>query len=189
MWDVPSQSFVTYGYALGKWRQGGTVVDPIINPGEAFYCQLNTASPLSIPFTGTASTSPTPIPGFTPTTLDYLLGSQTYDPTPGATYNYYDITGYAPVAGVSLFVPDGTAISGTPYSSPLEWNQYEYDGTSWHFGSSTGPVTSEPQILLAEGVWIGPSEVPEPTTMIAGALLLLPFGASILRLLCKTRTA
>ncbi|MGD0351650.1 MAG: hypothetical protein ABSB84_15250 [Verrucomicrobiota bacterium] len=31
--------------------------------------------------------------------------------------------------------------------------------------------------------------VPEPTTMIAGALLLLPFGASTLRLLRKTRTA
>jgi hypothetical protein len=35
---------------------------------------------------------------------------------------------------------------------------------------------------------IGPSAVPEPTTMIAGALLLLPFGASTLRILRK-RTA
>jgi hypothetical protein len=31
--------------------------------------------------------------------------------------------------------------------------------------------------------------VPEPTTMIAGALLLLPFGASTLRLLRKNRKA
>jgi hypothetical protein len=31
--------------------------------------------------------------------------------------------------------------------------------------------------------------VPEPTTMIAGALLLLPFGASTLRFLRKNRTA
>jgi hypothetical protein len=31
--------------------------------------------------------------------------------------------------------------------------------------------------------------VPEPTTMLAGALLLLPFGASTLRILRKTRTA
>jgi hypothetical protein len=31
--------------------------------------------------------------------------------------------------------------------------------------------------------------VPEPTTMIAAALLLLPFGASTLRILRKTRTA
>jgi hypothetical protein len=33
------------------------------------------------------------------------------------------------------------------------------------------------------------SAVPEPTTMIAGALLLLPFGATTLRMLRKTRTA
>jgi|ERR1035438_3449382 hypothetical protein len=32
-------------------------------------------------------------------------------------------------------------------------------------------------------------QVPEPTTMIAGALLLLPFGASTLRMLRKNRTA
>ena len=31
--------------------------------------------------------------------------------------------------------------------------------------------------------------VPEPTTMIAGALLLLPFGASTLRILRKNRVA
>ena len=31
--------------------------------------------------------------------------------------------------------------------------------------------------------------VPEASTMIAGALLLLPFGASTLRILRKTRTA
>jgi hypothetical protein len=33
------------------------------------------------------------------------------------------------------------------------------------------------------------SNVPEPTTMLAGALLLLPFGASTLRILRKSRTA
>jgi hypothetical protein len=36
---------------------------------------------------------------------------------------------------------------------------------------------------------ITPAPVPEPTTMIAGALLLLPFGASTLRMLRKSRTA
>jgi hypothetical protein len=33
------------------------------------------------------------------------------------------------------------------------------------------------------------SPVPEPTTMIAGALLLLPFGASTLRFVRRNRTA
>ena len=35
----------------------------------------------------------------------------------------------------------------------------------------------------------GVTECPEPTTMIVGALLLLPFGASALRLLRKSRKA
>ena len=34
-----------------------------------------------------------------------------------------------------------------------------------------------------------PTPIPEPTTMIAGALLLLPFGASTLRILRKNRAA
>jgi hypothetical protein len=34
-----------------------------------------------------------------------------------------------------------------------------------------------------------PAPVPEPTTMVAGALLLLPFGASTLRMLRKKQTA
>jgi hypothetical protein len=34
-----------------------------------------------------------------------------------------------------------------------------------------------------------PTPVPEPTTMIAGALLLLPFGASTLRIVRKNRAA
>jgi len=33
------------------------------------------------------------------------------------------------------------------------------------------------------------ASVPEPTTMIAGALLLLPFGASTIRFLRKNRMA
>jgi hypothetical protein len=33
------------------------------------------------------------------------------------------------------------------------------------------------------------STVPEPTTMLAGALLLLPFGANTLRILRKNRAA
>jgi hypothetical protein len=40
-----------------------------------------------------------------------------------------------------------------------------------------------------EGGNVVPNAVPEPTTIIAGALLLLPFGASALRILRKTRTA
>lgn len=38
-------------------------------------------------------------------------------------------------------------------------------------------------------IWNVTAVVPEPTTMIAGALLLLPFGASTLRMLRKSRAA
>jgi hypothetical protein len=55
----------------------------------------------------------------------------------------------------------------------------------------TGITTSmnQPQLYLDTTVPLKPIPVPEPTTMIAGALLLLPFGASTLRILRKRQTA
>jgi len=50
--------------------------------------------------------------------------------------------------------------------------------------SGAGPYTSS-----FSGSLSGVSAVPEPTTMIAGALLLLPFGASTVRILRKNRAA
>ena len=54
--------------------------------------------------------------------------------------------------------------------------------TGWEFanGSIQDTYSQNVQVLAA---------VPEPTTMVAGALLLLPFGASTLRILRKNRTA
>ena len=54
-----------------------------------------------------------------------------------------------------------------------------YTATNDSGGSFTYQIT--PQVHNAV--------VPEPTTMIAGALLLLPFGASTLRILRKSRAA
>ena len=53
-----------------------------------------------------------------------------------------------------------------------------------YIGDTGGPSSGSVDINS-----ITVSTVPEPTTMIAGALLLLPFGASTLRMLRKTRTA
>jgi hypothetical protein len=47
----------------------------------------------------------------------------------------------------------------------------------------------QPANAANQEVFFGVTPVPEPTTMIAGALLLLPFGASTLRFLRKNRTA
>lgn len=72
------------------------------------------------------------------------------------------------IAGIYLFVGlDGTANEG-----------YVNDITIGTTSSGTTTYDFEPN-----------APVPEPTTMIAGALLLLPFGASTLRMLRKKQTA
>src|ERR1017187_516981 len=47
----------------------------------------------------------------------------------------------------------------------------------------------QPQLAIDPNLTFKTIPVPEPTTMIAGALLLLPFGASTLRILRKRQTA
>jgi hypothetical protein len=56
-------------------------------------------------------------------------------------------------------------------------------------GTPVQVVGSEGQGFFGPNLSFSISTVPEPTTMIAGALLLLPFGASTLRILRKNRTA
>lgn len=70
--------------------------------------------------------------------------------------------------------------------NPTVFDFYAWDGSTlkesaratwnggWSFATIQNPHTAP---------------VPEPTTMIAGALLLLPFGASTIRMLRKNRTA
>jgi hypothetical protein len=58
------------------------------------------------------------------------------------------------------------------------WNFTQYTNT-W-----LDPVNNNSQGLI----WNNTVHCPEPTTMIAGALLLLPFGASTLRFLRKNRS-
>ena len=108
--------------------------------------------------------------------------------------------------GQGNFAPSGVALDGAPYGLvPLG---FMTDITHTHDGLSNGqsdPIFENTVILTLSG-WTGsdssirnvsfqygtqltdPNVVPEPTTLIAGALLLLPFGASTLRILRK-RTA
>jgi len=86
-----------------------------------------------------------------------------------------------------MLIPPGTALAaGTPsFSGP--------SGAS--FSAALTPNTDYTVNFLIEnfaqangnplGLNVNMSAVPEPTTMIAGALLLLPFGASTLRMLRK----
>jgi hypothetical protein len=61
-----------------------------------------------------------------------------------------------------------------------------------HIGVTASPANASGSAIVtgfAAGNGTSGTPVPEPTTMIAGALLLLPFGASTLRVLRRNRTA
>ena len=84
---------------------------------------------------------------------------------------------------------NGTSLVGT-WTGSLSSSSFVALPTAAHFLD----VTSLQFISDGEGRYWGLddfafSAVPEPTTMIAGALLLLPFGASTLRILRKKQTA
>jgi hypothetical protein len=66
------------------------------------------------------------------------------------------------------------AVAGT--SATSGYNEY------W-----LAPVNGSGQVAALSQGLIAPMPVPEPTTLIAGALLMLPFGASTLRFLRKNR--
>jgi hypothetical protein len=71
------------------------------------------------------------------------------------------------------------------------WNPGTSLGSSLSGMQTTGPgnpIYPWPLPVFGAGT-LSASAVPEPTTVIAGALLLLPFGASTLRILRKSRAA
>jgi hypothetical protein len=97
---------------------------------------------------------------------------------------------------------DGPAVSGSQLfywtlhfagdsaGNPLAFDIFTYNGLKlW---------ASEHAVYNGSGGWsftkfdgdsIAPIPVPEPATMVAGALLLLPLGASAMRVLRRNRTA
>ena len=87
----------------------------------------------------------------------------------------------------SVLVQDGAQwyrVDITPNSLPIAGvNSFNgnVDPPAGGFDQTPRAMTATFQVTAVE--------VPEPTTMIAGALLLLPFGASTLRILRKSRKA
>ena len=104
----------------------------------------------------------------------------------------YNSTGYGALGNSYFTIQNMTGTTLTDY------NNFITDLTS---SGITGPQYTgnilEGQDAVQDGAGSGQSQeffllgtpVPEPTTMIAGALLLLPFGMSTLRMLRKSRTA
>jgi hypothetical protein len=111
--------------------------------------------------------------------------------------------------------PDGTGLSGWTSLNTLANTMTFTSGTPvdslYFWGNFSG--TAATAFVIDERVWLGSTligiqmlnydgtgdpnnswayaevPVPEPTTMVAGALLLLPFGASTIRRMRKSRTA
>jgi hypothetical protein len=104
----------------------------------------------------------------------------------GATYGSLDnsLTTFAPNFGT-----DNNA--QTAYNADLKWFQDNAPTGEAAYQQTYGlfvPVTGSP--AGQEFIFLSPnSAVPEPTTLISGALLLLPFGASTLRILRRNRAA
>ncbi len=87
-----------------------------------------------------------------------------------------DFLGLSPGSAVT-FIVQGYQVVVTPLAlANIGGNNF--DGSN--------PWVQAPRDVMAQFVV---TAVPEPTTMIAGALLLLPFGASTLRMLRKNRAA
>ena len=134
---------------------------------------------------------PEPIAGDGP----FAAGQLDYD---GTTLNSFSFFLYGLKGDV--FGAD-TSFNGTV--TVLEDGNLVLDGTSsgdlsatWTAILKGGKLAGENEATLGGGTYSGdsfagdwfPVTVPEPTTLITGALLLLPFGASALRMLRKTRT-
>jgi hypothetical protein len=106
-------------------------------------------------------------------TLSFLYADRAGVATSSATFDVYWNGGL-----VANIFPVSTVMS--PYSATLVAlanNTLEFRGTGTQ--DSYGGILDNVQLTA----------VPEPTTMIAGALLLLPFGASTFRFIRKNRTA
>jgi len=83
--------------------------------------------------------------------------------------------------GDTLTTLDGITYNGVAFGD-MTVESARVEIGEWDNGSDVIPASANIDSITI-------SSVPEPTTMIAGALLLLPFGASTLRILRRRQTA
>jgi hypothetical protein len=118
--------------------------------------------------------------GLLANTLYDLTFNLSGDNRPGSNYRFLlDING----VNVLDITAQWTATTPAGHSQSI---QFMTDGAGsallkFYQGSSTQSSPIIDDIVI--------STVPEPTTIVAGALLLLPFGASIIRIVRKNRAA
>jgi hypothetical protein len=190
--EDPVTDSATYGTSIPGW-------DPIVgNIGGVWYiapyspAYWNSPTPPEGRQVGWLSVGPTG----SPVTVAQTLTSAA---EVGVTYTFSGYVGHPIGFGASRVPPTlytvaimaGGSIVALLSGTAVPEGDFVPFSVSW-----TGDLLHAGEML---GVQLGSSQaqtafdklsmVPEPTTMIAGALLLLPFGASTLRLLRKNRTA
>lgn len=114
----------------------------------------------------------------------------------GSTSDYYGNTAEAQLFVNGLLVSDTTTLSPDPYYNvvPFTYTYTPSEFATLDGGSATLSYiqTSQYTVRLSQTTLTIETEtvaVPEPTTWVTGALLLLPFGAGTLRNLRKSRPA
>ena len=84
-------------------------------------------------------------------------------------------------------------VSSTVYSysylGPAAWKKRSLELSDLVAGTYTVSYSPGTSYTFLDNVSLDATPVPEPPTIIAGALLLLPIGITILRALRQTRTA
>jgi hypothetical protein len=93
----------------------------------------------------------------------------------------------ATVAGDGSGAPEATDIRG---NSPADYSFLVADESGdFHPDYQIEGTIRRPTVFLSKSETVRNSAVPEPASIIAGALLLLPFGAGIFRRLRRDKSA
>jgi hypothetical protein len=129
--------------------------------------------------------------------VENVIANNGWSPLPGdiATGPKYDMFGFdlGQVGGgtytIKLFTSVATytyaGLTVTPMDTGLDFHGYVTSPGEYFTGFNVSADQFGSYAPVMTHVTLGNVAVPEPTTMIAGALLLLPFGASALRSLRK----
>jgi hypothetical protein len=188
---------------------GGDLTLTLVNTGAAASDPVDTLTALFFNLNLASGVTATPYSATTPTLLNPVAGE-----TLGGGWAFNSSGNGATGIGVwgpnnqfftanqapnSKNEPDGVAygiVNGlaTPHNQQFDNNSFADNSVTfhWHVTGGTVDLSAIQVTAFQYGTQAGQDSytpVPEPTTMIAGALLLLPFGASTLRILRRNRTA
>lgn len=174
---------VTFGAALSAHAALNLVTDPTFSP-QAIGPLTGSTTPWFSPSSSSVITNSMPLSGATENAvisagglLDQIIGESAGT---GYTINIW-LANPSGSTG-SLFVHLGA--SSTTISVPANSGYVDYDIALTTINTAALTLQSTGGTVLDVGeVSVA---VPEPTTMVAGALMLLPFAASTLRLRKKT---